>query len=67
MQPFLSPQHNNIKHDLFTKQRSPSFRTKRIPSVQDQHLGSSNHLKVIKPDSPSKLSEEIKRRRSQYA
>jgi predicted metal-dependent hydrolase len=69
MQGAHSPQFSTSgKHDLFHKQRSPSFRSKRIPSVQEHLLCSSNqNIKTCKQDSPSKLSEEIKRRRSHYA
>ena len=49
---------NSSKADLFSKQRSPSFRTKRIPSAQEHFLCASNqHIKPFKPDSPSKCSE----------
>ena len=62
-----SPQYSNSgKADLFSKHRSPSFRNKRIPSVQDNVLCFSSHnIKCIKNDSPSKHSEEIRRRKSQ--
>ena len=67
MQNFLSPQFANQKQDFFSKQRSPSFRNKRIPSAHQNYLCSSNqNLKTYKQDSPSKYSEEIKRRKSQY-
>lgn len=39
------------------KQISPSFRNKRIPSVQDNCSYASNqNLKISKNDSPSKFS-----------
>ena len=68
MHGLLSPQFSNSgKQDLFTKQRSPSFRNKRIPSVQEHLLCASNHnLKTSKQESPSKFSEDIKRRKSHY-
>lgn len=56
-----SPQYSNSsKADLFAKQRSPSLRTKRVPSMQE--CLSSQHLKLSKGDSPS----EIRRRKSQH-
>lgn len=57
MNNLLSPQYcNSNKQELF-KNRSPSFRNKRIPSVQDPYLGCSNqNLKGSKQDSPSKCS-----------
>ena len=68
MQALLSPQFaTSGKHDLFSKQRSPSFRNKRVPSVQEHCPASHSHaLKASKQDSPSQFSEEIKRRRSEY-
>ena len=64
MQTLLSPQNSHSSRPELFKQRSPSFRTKRIPSLQDPYIYSSNqNLKVCKPDSPS---SEIKRRKSQY-
>jgi len=53
-----SPQYSNSsKTDLFSKQRSPSFQRKRIPSAQEHYLCFSNqNLKISKNDSPSKLS-----------
>jgi hypothetical protein len=61
------------KADHLTKPRSPSFRSIRSPSSrnqripsQEQYLCHSNqHLRSSKQDSPSKGSEEIKRRKSQ--
>lgn len=64
-----SPQYSSSsKTDLFSKHRSPSFRNKRIPSVQEPFLCHSNQqLKHSKNDnSPSKFSEEVKRRKSQH-
>lgn len=46
-------------------QISPSFRSKRIPSSQATYSSNQN-LKLIKNESPSKLSEKLKRRKSQY-
>ena len=58
MQNFLSPQFCNQKQDFFSKQRSPSYRNKRIPSAHENYLCSSNqNLKTYKQDSPSKYSE----------
>ena len=73
MQALLSPQCGSAKPELFTKcrspslrnQRSPSCRNKRIPSLQE-HLCHSNHiLRSSKQESPSKGSEEFKRKKSQ--
>ena len=63
-----SPQYsNNSKADLFSKQRSPSMRNKRIPSAQDNYMCYSNqNLKVHKSESPSKVYEEIRRRKSHH-
>lgn len=51
-----SPQYSNSsKADLFSKQRSPSIRNKRIPSSHDNYICYSNqNLKINRNDSPSK-------------
>lgn len=67
MNNLLSPQYSNSNKQELFKNRSPSFRNKRIPSVQDPYLCYSNqNLKGSKQDSPSKCSQEIKRRKSHY-
>ena len=59
----LSPQFN-CRHDLFRKQRSPSFRTKRVPSVQEALAHSQPFAKPSRTDSP-KSTQEIRRKKSQ--
>ena len=59
----LSPQFS-CKNDLFRKQRSPSFRTKRVPSVTDALAHSQPHPKPSRGDSP-KSTQEIRRKKSQ--
>lgn len=62
MQALLSPQSSG-KVDLFSKQRSPSLRTRRAPS--QEHFLCFHHPKLPKPDSPH-LSDSTRRRKSQY-
>jgi hypothetical protein len=54
------------KPDLLNSKLSPSFRNKRIPSAQDHYSYDSNNIKNSKTESPSKFSEEVLRRKSQF-
>ena len=56
----LSPQFSHKHQELFRKQRSPSFRTKRVPSVQEVFLNQYQH----RTDSP-KSTQEVRRKKSQ--
>jgi hypothetical protein len=51
--------------EFMSNKMSPSFRNKRIPSALDNYSCESNNNKLSKNESPSKLSEECARRKSQ--
>lgn len=70
----LQSPHNNVNHSnlsskihVLSSNISPTFRNKRIPSAHDNYCYASNqNLKMTKIESPSKFSQGLKRRKSQY-